>query len=230
MPLIEAIDIEKTFERGEGATKALRGVSLSIDNGEFVAIVGPSGSGKSTLLQILGLLDAATGGTYKFAGRHVVEYTDDELAALRNRALGFVFQSFNLLARTSVLENVTLPLAYSSVPSREWDARARKRIEEVGLTHRIGHEPSELSGGERQRVAIARALVTDPDVVFADEPTGNLDSTSGQHVLDLLEKLHHEGKTVILITHDAGLAKRAERVISIKDGRVVFDGKTADLV
>jgi putative ABC transport system ATP-binding protein len=230
MPLIEVKNLEKTFEHGEGATKALRGVSLSIDKGEFVAIVGPSGSGKSTLLQILGLLDSPTGGAYLLNEKDVAKYNDDELAHLRNRMIGFIFQSFNLLARTDVLENVKLPLAYSHIPSREWNSRARKQIETVGLGHRLDHEPSELSGGERQRVAIARALVTDPEIIFADEPTGNLDSVSGAAVMKSLESFHNEGKTVILITHDQALARRAHRIIKLRDGVIEWDGLSKNLV
>lgn len=224
MAVIEAINIEKVFDKGGAETFALRGASLAIEKGEFIAIVGPSGSGKSTMLQILGLLDAPTGGTYKLFGKNVLEMSDVECAALRNEKIGFIFQSFNLLARTSVLDNVELPLAYSNVPRQEWEQRAREKIEAVGLTHRIQHESSELSGGERQRVAIARALVNDPDIVFADEPTGNLDSVSGLAVMEILERMHHDGHTIILITHDRQLARRAHRAVLIKDGKVVWDG------
>jgi putative ABC transport system ATP-binding protein len=224
MPLIDAHGLTKTFEHGDGATQALRGVDIVIDRGEFVAIVGPSGSGKSTLLQILGLLDGASGGTYIFDGKDTAAFSDDDLAQLRNERLGFIFQSFNLLARTDVRENVMLPLGYSNIPRRQWAARATEVVEAVGLGHRADHAPNELSGGERQRVAIARALITEPDVIFADEPTGNLDSASGKAVLELLEKLHREGKTVVLITHDLTLAARAKRVIRIKDGLVEYDG------
>lgn len=224
MAVIEATNIEKVFDKGGAETFALRGASLAIEKGEFIAIVGPSGSGKSTMLQILGLLDAPTGGTYKLFGKNVLEMSDVECAALRNEKIGFIFQSFNLLARTSVLDNVELPLAYSNVPRQEWEQRAREKIEAVGLTHRIEHESSELSGGERQRVAIARALVNDPDIVFADEPTGNLDSVSGLAVMEILERMHHDGHTIILITHDRQLARRAHRAVLIKDGKVVWDG------
>jgi len=226
MHLIEAKNLRKIFQSDERETPtvALAGVNCTIDKGEFVAIMGPSGSGKSTLLQILGLLDRPSEGEYVFNGRSVDEYTDDEQAEIRNRSLGFVFQTFNLLARTSVLENVKLPLAYSKTPPSEWDRRAKKHIEAVGLSHRIDHEPSQLSGGERQRVAIARALVTDPEIIFADEPTGNLDSASGKNVMEILRRLHeHEGHTVVLITHDPNIAKEAKRIIEIRDGRVVAD-------
>lgn len=224
MPLIETKKIEKIFERGEGATYALRGIDLRIDKGEFVAVVGPSGSGKSTLLQILGLLDAPSGGEYFLDGKDTTKFSEEELATYRNKKMGFIFQSFNLLARTSVLENVMLPLAYSTVSSKEWSEMAKRRIDAVGLTHRLLHEPSQLSGGERQRTAVARALVNNPDIIFADEPTGNLDSLSGRAVMDILEGLHHEGHTVVLITHDRLLAKRAHRAILIKDGAIVWDG------
>lgn len=229
MPLIELTGIGKVYQmdKNEAPTIALEGIDCVIDQGEFVAIIGPSGSGKSTLLQILGMLDAPTSGAYVFQGRSVSELSDDELAELRNRSVGFIFQSFNLLARTSVLENVKLPLAYSSVPLSEWNARAIARLETVGLMHRLHHEPAQLSGGERQRVAIARALVNDPDIIFADEPTGNLDSRSGSAVLEILERLHKEGKTVILITHDRSLASRAQRIIFIRDGRKEWDGPSS---
>ena len=229
MALIDITRIEKVFEKGGAETRALRGVNLSVERGEFLAVIGPSGSGKSTLLQILGLLDAPTSGKYLLDGRDTMSLTEDELAALRNKRMGFVFQSFNLLARTSVLENVKLPLVYSSVSAKHWDAMADERIAAVGLSHRRQHESNQLSGGERQRVAVARALVNDPEIVFADEPTGNLDSASGHAVMDLLEHLHHDGKTVILITHDRQLAKRAHRAILIKDGIVAWDGAPGDL-
>lgn len=229
MALIAITGIEKVFERGGAETRALRGINLTIEKGEFLAVVGPSGSGKSTLLQILGLLDAPSSGTYLLDGRDTVSLSEDELASLRNKRMGFVFQSFNLLPRTSVLENVKLPLVYSSVPAKRWDDMADKCITSVGLSHRRQHEPNQLSGGERQRVAIARALVNDPEIIFADEPTGNLDSASGKVVMDLLERLHHDGKTVILITHDRQLAKRAHRAVLIKDGLLAWDGTPGDL-
>ncbi len=229
MALIDTRGIEMTYEKGGAETKALRGVTLKIEKGEFLAVVGPSGSGKSTLLQILGLLDIQTAGAYELEGKDTSALTEDELAQLRNKKFGFIFQSFNLLARTSVLENVKLPLAYSSVQSRTWNSLATKVIDVVGLSHRLTHEPNQLSGGERQRVAIARALVNDPEVIFADEPTGNLDTASGRAVMDLLERLHHEGHTVILITHDRMLAKRAHRAIVIKDGAIVWDGRATDI-
>ncbi len=228
MALIETKNVEKVFE-GDTPTIALHGIDFVVERGEFVAIVGPSGSGKSTLLQILGLLDPQTSGSYFLDGRDTTTLTDEELAALRNRSIGFVFQSFNLLARTSVLENVKLPLAYSNFPSKLWEKMAIEQIEAVGLSQRMHHEPSQLSGGERQRVAIARALVTDPDIVFADEPTGNLDSASGKVVMDTLTRLHHEGKTVILITHDRNVARRADRAVLCKDGAIVWQGGVSDI-
>lgn len=230
MPLIEINNLKKTFlEEDASPTYVLRGINLTINKGEFVAIVGPSGSGKSTLLQILGLLDRPTSGTYTFQGKPVDSFSDDEQAGLRNRALGFIFQSFNLLPRVSVLENVKLPLAYSSISPKKWDEQARKQVRAVGLEHRMNYEPAQLSGGERQRVAIARALVVDPEIIFADEPTGNLDSASGKNVINILRKLHEdEGHTVVLITHDKSIAHAADRIISIKDGQIVWDGKAND--
>lgn len=226
--LIHTTHIAKIFADEASSTTALADVSISIDRGEFVAIVGPSGSGKSTLLHILGLLDRQSKGVYTFAGEDTTHYDADRLARLRNRTIGFVFQSFNLLARTSVVENVALPLAYSGIPYREWDRRAREKVAAVGLSHRMEHEPSELSGGEKQRVAIARALVLDPEVIFADEPTGNLDSASGKSIMEILEHLNKDaGKTIVLITHDLSLARRAERIIAIRDGKVEWDGPSA---
>ncbi len=230
MPLIELTHLEKVYQtdQNEAPTVALRDVNCSIEKGEFVSIVGPSGSGKSTLLQILGLLDRPSGGSYRFLGKSVDEYDDDMQAHIRNNSMGFIFQSFNLLARTSVLENVKLPLAYSLMPAKDWDAHATAQIDAVGLSHRIHHEPAQLSGGERQRVAIARALVNEPEIIFADEPTGNLDSKAGAAVLDTLESLHEKGHTIVLITHDPVLARRARRIIFIRDGAIEWDGPTAD--
>jgi putative ABC transport system ATP-binding protein len=224
-------DLRKTFTSEETPTHALAGVSLTINKGEFIAIIGPSGSGKSTLLQILGLLDRPSGGTYFFNGKDVETYSDDEQAKLRNSAIGFVFQSFNLLARTSVLENVLLPLAYAGARRAESTAKAIKQIEAVGLGHRLNHEPSQLSGGEKQRVAIARALINDPDIIFADEPTGNLDSVSGENVVNILRKLHDEdGHTVVLITHDERIACMAERIVALQDGKIVSDCTTKEFL
>ena len=226
MNIIEVKDLKKSYLDGETPTIALAGVTFSVRKGEFVAIMGPSGSGKSTLLHLLGLLDEPTSGTYIFNQKNISKYSSDDLADLRNREVGFVFQAFNLLARTSVLENVKLPLVYSKIPERDWDAKAKKAIESVGLGHRMEHQPSELSGGERQRAAIARALVTDPEIIFADEPTGNLDSKSGKNVMSILQKLNEqEGRTIVLITHETATAEHSERIIRLMDGAIESDTK-----
>ncbi len=223
---IEVKDLKKTYSEGESKTTVLKGISFSVRKGEFVAIMGPSGSGKSTLLHVLGLLDTPTHGQYHFSGKNVESYTEEETAVIRNQKIGFIFQAFNLLARTSVLENVKLPLMYSHVPEEEWDERAKKAIEAVGLGHRMDHEPSGLSGGEKQRAAIARALVTNPDVIFADEPTGNLDSKSGKNVMSIIQHLNeNEGKTIVLITHETTTAEHADRIIRIIDGVIESDTK-----
>lgn len=223
MPLIEVTNLGKKFTDEGAGTTALAGVSFAIQQGEFLAIMGPSGSGKSTLLHILGFLDKPTGGEHLFRGKNVSEYGDDELAQIRNKEVGFVFQAFNLLPKTSVLQNVKLPLLYSKVPESEWDNLARAAIESVGLSHRLSHEPSELSGGERQRVAIARALVEKPSIIFADEPTGNLDSKSGRTVMDIFKKLNDAGHTVILITHETYTALNAKRILKLRDGKIESD-------
>ncbi len=224
MNIIEIQNLKKAYFDSEEPTIALAGVTFSVRKGEFLAIMGPSGSGKSTLLHLLGLLDVPTEGSYKFNGREVSTLPSDEIASIRNREIGFVFQAFNLLPRTTVLENVKLPLVYSQVPEIEWDERAKKAVEDVGLSHRLHHEPSELSGGEKQRVAIARALVTGPDIIFADEPTGNLDSKSGKRVMSILQKLNEEkGKTVVLITHETSTAEHSERIVRLMDGVIESD-------
>lgn len=224
MPLMEVKNLEKTYQDEAVATQVLKGLSFSINEGEFVAIMGPSGSGKSTLLHILGFLDMPTGGEYNFDGRPAHKYTEEEIANVRNKKLGFVFQSFNLLPRTTVLENVKLPLLYSDTKEELWDGMAREAIERVGLSHRLDFEPSQLSGGEKQRVAIARALVNNPAVIFADEPTGNLDSKSGEIVIEIIQKLNKEkGHTIILITHETYTAEYAERIIRLRDGAVESD-------
>ena len=223
MAIIEVKNLEKTY-RDETETTALRGLNFSIKNGEFVSIVGPSGSGKSTLLHILGFLDRLTGGEYLFEGKSMNDYSDEELARVRNEKMGFVFQAFNLLPRTTVLENVKLPLLYSAVKESLWNEIALKAIDSVGLSDRVDHESARLSGGEKQRVAIARALINDPSIIFADEPTGNLDSKSGGQVMEILEKLNQEGRTIILVTHESYTAEYANRLIKVKDGLVEFDG------
>ena len=220
MALLETRDVEKTYPDG---TKALRGVSFTIEPGEFVAIMGPSGSGKSTLLHILGFLDRHTKGEYRFEGKTIDAYSEDEIARVRNEKMGFVFQAFNLLARATVLENITLPLLYSRVKGSERETRAREAIEAVGLSHRISHVSSQLSGGEKQRVAIARALVNRPSVIFADEPTGNLDSKSGQGILGIIQELNDRGHTILLITHETYTAQAAKRIIRMLDGKVESD-------
>ncbi len=224
MNIIEVKNLKKSYGDGESETLALDGVTLNVRQSEFLAIMGPSGSGKSTLLHLLGLLDIPTSGAYKFDGKDISSYTSNELALLRNSKLGFVFQSFNLLARTSVLENVKLPLVYSEIKESEWNNIAKRAVEAVGLGHRMYHDQSELSGGERQRVAIARALVTNPDVIFADEPTGNLDSKSGKNVMSIIQHLNErEGKTIVLITHETATAEHAERIIRLMDGKIESD-------
>lgn len=223
MALIAIKNLIKVYRDGETETPVLHGVTFSIEKGEFVSVMGPSGSGKSTLLQIMGFLDDFTDGTYLFEDKSVKEYTPNEIAKIRNKKLGFIFQAFNLLPRTTVLENVKLPLLYSDIPESKWEEKAKKAIESVGLGHRMYHEPSQLSGGEKQRVAIARALVTEPAVIFADEPTGNLDSKSGQIVMEIIQKLNDEGHTIILITHETSTAEHAKRIINIGDGVIKSD-------
>ena len=222
-PIIQIQGLEKIYGDEESKTPALSGVSFDIQEGEFVAIMGPSGSGKSTLLHILGFLDRPTGGHYKLEGSDMDSYNDNDLAKLLNKKFGFIFQAFNLLARTSVLDNVKLPLQYSDVPESKQNEMAVKAIEAVGLSQRINHESSQLSGGEKQRVAIARALVNDPGIIFADEPTGNLDSKSGGQVMEFMDNLHEQGRTVILITHETYTAEYAQRIIRLKDGLVESD-------
>lgn len=226
---MEIKNLTKTYDEGEVSTPVLRGLSFKINKGEFAAIMGPSGSGKSTLLHILGFLEKQTAGEYLFESKQANEYSEEEIARIRNKKLGFVFQSFNLLPRTTVLENVKLPLLYSGVKEELWDGLARVAIEAVGLAHRLNHEPSRLSGGEKQRVAIARALVNNPEVIFADEPTGNLDSKSGEVIMEIIQKLHNEmGHTVILITHETYTAEYAERIIHLRDGMVESDTRVVN--
>ena len=228
MPIIEVKNLERIYLVDGVLTPALRGVSFDINSGDFVAIMGPSGSGKSTLLHILGFLDRHTGGEYYFDGKTMSDYSDKEMAHVRNKKMGFVFQTFNLLPRTTVLENVKLPLLYSGIKESLWNGLALKAIEQVGLSHRINHLSSQLSGGEKQRVAIDRALVNNPQVIFADEPTGNLDSKSGQMIMNILQELNIKDKhTIILVTHETYTAEHAERIIHILDGQIDSD-KTVD--
>jgi putative ABC transport system ATP-binding protein len=219
-PIIRLDRVSRTYEMGRLAVNALADVSLTVGNGEFLAIVGPSGSGKSTMMNILGCLDRPTSGRYVLAGTPVAELDDDGLARVRSRTIGFVFQSYNLLPRTSALDNVMTPLLYQNVSRRDRTARARAALERLGLGDRFDHEPSELSGGQQQRVAIARALVTNPAMLLADEPTGNLDSASGHEVMTLLRELNSSGRTIVLITHDADVAAEASRQIHLLDGRI----------
>lgn len=222
--LISCSNITKIYSTDSMETPALKGVSFMIEKGEFAAIMGPSGSGKSTLLHILGFLDRQTSGEYLFAGRSVNAYSENEAARLRNESIGFVFQAFNLLPKTNVLNNVMLPLLYSRVPRQEWKPRALKAILAVGLSHRASHAPSQLSGGEKQRAAIARALVNNPKIIFADEPTGNLDTKSGEVVMGILSRLNKEhSHTVILITHERDIASYARRTITMRDGKIEND-------
>jgi putative ABC transport system ATP-binding protein len=213
----------KTYVMGAEQVHALRGVNLRIDRGEYVAIMGPSGSGKSTLMNLIGCLDTPTQGRYWLNSNLVSELDDDELARIRNREIGFVFQTFNLLARATALHNVELPLIYSGTPSDERIARAKAALQAVDLGERMNHKPNELSGGQRQRVAIARALVNNPSIILADEPTGNLDSQTGNEIMKLMEELHRKGNTIVLVTHEADIAEHAYRVVHIKDGVVASD-------
>jgi putative ABC transport system ATP-binding protein len=221
--MIEVNDLKKEYLGEEIPTRALQGVTFSIQKGEFVSIMGPSGSGKSTLLHILSFLDRPTSGSYKFQGKSIDDMTDGELARVRNKDMGFVFQSFNLLSRLTVYDNVEIPLLYSDILPKERQTLIEESIKSVGLEDKISTEAGKLSGGQKQRVAIARALVTDPNVIFADEPTGNLDSESGLQVMEILESLNDKGRTVVLVTHETQTAEFANRIIRLKDGKVESD-------
>ena len=222
--LIDIRDITKTYDMGEEKVHALSGVTLGVERGEYVAIMGPSGSGKSTLMNLIGCLDTPTSGSYVLNGREVATMTDDELAAIRNQEIGFVFQTFNLLPRTTALQQVELPLVYSGLARKERRERAVKALEAVNLADRMSHQPSEMSGGQRQRVAIARALINDPSILLADEPTGNLDSQTGVEIMALFDQLNRKGNTIVLVTHEEDIAAHARRIVRLRDGKVREDG------
>jgi putative ABC transport system ATP-binding protein len=224
--LIQMEGVTKTYDAGEIAVHALQGIDLQIEGGQMVAIIGPSGSGKSTLMHILGCLDAPTSGTYCLEGRDVDELSSFQLAAIRNQKVGFVFQTFNLLPKASLLRNVELPLLYAGVPGSERRELARAALDKVGLQDRARHRPAELSGGQRQRAAIARALVNEPSLILADEPTGNLDSKTGLEILKIFDRMHARGETIVIVTHDPKIAERCERVVQIVDGRIEDDRRT----
>lgn len=227
MSLISLKGIHKTYHVGKVDTPVLRDVSLTIEPGEFVAIMGPSGSGKSTLMNIMGFLDIPDSGEYIFNGKRVEDFEEDALADVRNREIGFVFQMFYLLSKMSALDNVKLPMLYARVPDAKQDDRAKLALAAVGLEHRMHHKPNELSGGQQQRVSIARALVNEPKIIFADEPTGNLDTASSVEIMDIFSKLNRKGKTIIMVTHEESIAKYAGRIIIIRDGKIVEDKKQA---
>ena len=221
--IIETKDLRRTFQVGSETVEALKGINLGVDKGEFVSIMGPSGSGKTTLMNIIGCLDTPTDGFYYLNNQLVNKLDDDELASIRNKEIGFVFQSFHLLAKNSALNNVMLPLKYAGVKEGDAELLAKDVLEKVGLSDRMSHAPSELSGGQQQRVAIARALVNKPSIIFADEPTGNLDSQTGEDVMNLFKELNSQGQTIILITHEEDIAKQSKRIINIKDGLIESD-------
>jgi putative ABC transport system ATP-binding protein len=221
--LIEIRDLVKVYQMGDATVRALDGVTLDLDRGEYIAIMGPSGSGKSTLMNLIGCLDTPTSGSYRLNGQNVAELNDDELARIRNKEVGFVFQTFNLLSRTSALENVEVPLVYAGVPRQERHRKAKEMLAAVGLGDRMHHQPNELSGGQRQRVAVGRALINGPSILLADEPTGNLDSKTGAEIMDLFDKLNQAGNTIVLVTHEEDIAAHARRVVRLRDGKVLDD-------
>jgi putative ABC transport system ATP-binding protein len=223
LTMIEMSDIEKVYDMGPVQVRALDGVSLGVSQGDYVAIMGPSGSGKSTLMNLIGCLDRPTAGSYVLNGQEVATVEDDRLAGIRNKEIGFIFQTFNLLPRTDAVQNVELPLIYAGVPRPERRERAKGALEAVGLSDRMHHKPSEMSGGQRQRVAIARALVNRPAILLADEPTGNLDSKTGEEIMLLFDRLQAQGNTILLVTHEEELANRAARVVRLRDGKIVSD-------
>ena len=224
--VIDIENITKDYVMGEETVRALRGVTLQIRRNEYLAIMGPSGSGKSTLMNMLGCLDTPTSGRYEFNGRNVAEMDDDELAAIRNREIGFVFQTFNLLPRSTSLRNVELPLIYAGIDPETREQQAAQALIDVGLGDRLNHKPNELSGGQRQRVAIARALVNNPSIILADEPTGNLDSKTGEEIMALFEDLYHKGHTIILVTHERDIAAHARRTVHLRDGLIESDERS----
>jgi putative ABC transport system ATP-binding protein len=221
--VIKIRKITRDFKMGDEILRVLKGIDLDIERGEYVALMGPSGSGKSTLMNILGCLDTATSGSYELNGVNVSTMTDDELAEIRNKEIGFIFQTFNLLPRTTALENVALPMIYAGVSKTDRIKRAEKVLADVGLADRMDHRPNELSGGQRQRVAVGRALVNNPSIILADEPTGNLDSKTSEEIMNLIDAIHQAGNTVILVTHEEDIAQRAKRVIRLRDGEVESD-------
>jgi putative ABC transport system ATP-binding protein len=221
--VIKLENIKRFFKIGDVEVQALRGVNLTINKGEYVALMGPSGSGKSTLMNLLGCLDTPSAGKYWLSGQDVSQMDDDELAEIRNKEIGFVFQTFNLLPRSTALDNVALPLVYAGYSRTERNERALKTLESVGLADRTDHKPNELSGGQRQRVAIARALINNPSIILADEPTGNLDTKTSYEIMELMEKIHEQGNTVIIVTHEEDIARRAHRIVRLRDGVVESD-------
>ena len=222
-PIIDIRDVHKTYVMGEERVRALAGVSLTVRPADYIAVMGPSGSGKSTLMNVIGCLDTPTSGSYRLQGEEISRLDDDQLARIRNQRIGFVFQTFNLLPRVDAVRNVELPLVYSGLSREERRSKAEKALASVGLADRMHHRPNEMSGGQRQRVAIARALVNDPAIVLADEPTGNLDSRTGEEVMELIDRLNAGGHTIVLVTHEESLAMRAGRVVRLRDGRIVTD-------